>query len=161
MAGVKKSFTISERLSRSSLLTKSGCIEWSGYKVDGYGKLRFKGERIFAHRAAYKSAFGEIPNDMCVCHRCDNRSCINPQHLFLGTRADNNQDKTSKQRQASGPNHGLRGSMHPLAVLTANQVIAIRELFKGGMKQKHIAAAYEVSQSAISHIVNKKRWALV
>ncbi len=78
----------------------SACVEWTG-KVDrmGYGKRQFRRKSWLAHRVAWVEARGEIPDGMCVCHTCDNPTCINPEHLWLGTRTDNNADKIAKGRQ--------------------------------------------------------------
>jgi hypothetical protein len=76
---------------------ENGCILWTGAKKDGgYGKIRI-GDSIFAvHRLAWEIANGPIPKDLCVCHKCDVTSCCNPEHLFLGTFADNNADRRAK-----------------------------------------------------------------
>jgi hypothetical protein len=78
------------------------CIEWTGSVAkNGYGRLCLNGKYILAHRLVWKMVFGAIPPGICVCHRCDNRSCINPDHLFLGTGFDNMQDMVSKGRHSN------------------------------------------------------------
>ncbi len=79
----------------------SGCIEWTGYKTFGYGKIRVGKNKIRAHRAAYLVYKGKIPKGMLVCHKCDNPSCVNPDHLFLGTALDNAKDRDSKGRNGT------------------------------------------------------------
>ncbi|MCK5614319.1 HNH endonuclease [Candidatus Pacearchaeota archaeon] len=80
--------------------TDSGCWEWSGAtNKDGYGVTRYDGVSQLAHRAAYIWLNGSIPNDMCVCHNCDNPKCINPAHLFIGTQQDNMDDMAKKGRR--------------------------------------------------------------
>ena len=81
-------------------ITESGCWIWTGSlnKEGGYGTMRFKGERYLAHREAYKFFKGPIPKNMNVCHTCDIPSCVNPDHLFIGTQKDNVRDCISKGR---------------------------------------------------------------
>jgi hypothetical protein len=83
----------------------TSCWEWTGALTGaGYGLLSQDGGRgarlVYAHRAAWEMARGQIPPGMCICHTCDNRSCVRLDHLFLGTRADNNHDMIRKGRAA-------------------------------------------------------------
>jgi len=78
---------------------KTECWEWIAGKFDsGYGAFQDEGKLVGAHRASYALYTTHIPEDLCVLHRCDNRSCVNPSHLFLGTRKDNHDDMVSKGR---------------------------------------------------------------
>ena len=89
-----------------------GCWLWTGY-VDhrGYGRLTWRGQNYrLAHRVSYELAHAD-PAGLCVCHRCDNPLCVRPEHLFLGTRADNNRDMVAKGRQAAGERSGAH--THP------------------------------------------------
>ena len=97
---------VKERLEAKSIKRDNGCIEWTGALADtGYGILSVHGRLTSTHRASYEQANGPIPPDMCVCHRCDNRKCINPNHLFLGTKLDNTRDAINKGRLKV---HGLK-----------------------------------------------------
>jgi HNH endonuclease len=76
-----------------------GCWDWQrAVNSVGYGRIARNGTRVYAHRAAYELAYGPIPKDMCVLHSCDNRRCVRPDHLFLGTKRDNMLDMAAKGR---------------------------------------------------------------
>jgi hypothetical protein len=79
------------------------CWEWVGSKIpQGYGHIHHNHADIYAHRASWIIYYGEIPNGLCVLHRCDNPSCVNPEHLFIGTIADNMHDRDAKGRNNKG-----------------------------------------------------------
>lgn len=129
----------------------SDCWEWqSNIDKDGYGYLVRDHKFCRAHRFSYEIQNGPIPKDANVLHRCDNRKCVNPHHLFLGTHADNVSDKTAKKRQAKGESHGL-------AVLDEQQVIQIRRL-GGSISRKSLATMFGVCKATIDNILNRKTW---
>ncbi|HQZ36793.1 MAG TPA: HNH endonuclease [Ilumatobacteraceae bacterium] len=134
----------------------NGCIEWTGYRdKKGYGQLKVEGSRMErAHRQAWMLANGPIPDGMCVCHRCDNPPCVNVEHLFLGTRAENNADRHAKGRSAKGQS----GEANPTAKLTAADVRKIRKMAAEGMSNMAIAAAFNVSNQNVSIIVSRQSW---
>jgi hypothetical protein len=92
--------SLQERFNRSYDINKEiGCWEWNrALNVKGYGHMRMDHKNILAHRLAYELYKGEITNSLCVCHSCDNPKCVNPAHLWLGTKKDNNKDMLQKGR---------------------------------------------------------------
>jgi len=114
-----------EKLLTLTETTESGCMvftrKWQA--VDGYGILSVGKKRWLAHRYAWSLVNGDIPANMCIMHTCDNPSCINPQHLRLGTFAENNQDREAKGRSAP-----VQLENHPRTKLTNEQVREIKRL---------------------------------
>lgn len=135
-------------LSCSVTNKKTGCIEWQRGQKCGYGAVFVNGRQEAAHRVSYRLNIGPIPRCLFVCHRCDNRPCINPEHLFLGTAKDNNVDAANKGRTA-------RGEKNSRAKLTEKDVLAIREM---SGSQAQIAKTFGVSQSNIFYIKSRRSW---
>lgn len=126
---------------------KSGdCWVWAGgVNHGGYGVLRKpRGIATLCHRVAYVLTNGCVPDDICVLHRCDNRRCCNPSHLFLGTRGDNNRDRSAKGRTA-------RGFTLPHSKLSEDDKAAIAAL-KGKGTQASVGAMFDVSRSRVGQI---------
>ena len=117
---------------------------------NGYGQFHLNGKTAYAHRVAFEIHNG-YATDEFVLHQCDNRKCVNPEHLFVGSFYDNMDDMVSKQRQA----HGERNSRHKLK---AAEVVAIRK--EVGTHEK-IAAKYGVSRTTVSMIRSGKIWRYV
>ena len=133
------------------------CWLWTGTKTkSGYGVLAHRRVAYYAHRLAWERRYGPIKNFLHVLHRCDAPNCVNPEHLFLGTQRDNNDDKIRKGRARGG---SMPGEIHPMAKLTEEQVLEIRGLYKGGyVTQIELGAMYGVSQPAISAIIVGRAW---
>ena len=128
------------------------CWIWKGPSLDtGYGQLHHNGKLYLSHRVSYELHNGPISEGMDVCHKCDNRLCVNPYHLFAGTPNDNIQDMVKKGRQAKGERNGS-------AKLSEDDVRAIRDLFTNGTSRKQIAKQYQVDISNIYYITTRKTW---
>ena len=125
----------------------AGCWLWLAAQNEyGYGVVWHNGKPVRAHRLSYELEYGKIPDGKCVLHRCDNPPCVNPGHLFIGTRAENTADMLSKGRQ------------NPRTKLSAGDVVRIRRIYEeGGVSQRELAAMYGVSQAGINYAINKRR----
>lgn len=127
---------------------------WNGnLDSHGYGQLKIGGKTLLAHRVSYQIHNGEIPEGLHVLHDCDIRNCVNPEHLHLGTNADN-----VRERMERGKSTAHRGEEHGRAKLTAKQVQDIRARFNNGETQLSLGREYGVNQTHISRIVNKVEW---
>lgn len=138
--------------SKVSRIPEAGCWVWMGStQVRGYGELISNKRKYLAHRASYEAFVGKIPKGMYVCHACDNVSCVNPNHLFLGTQKQNLEDMASKGRST-------RGSKNPMSKLNETQVKLIKLALAEGMTSSMLAAMYQTTPSNIQLIATGKRW---
>lgn len=150
---VRKVFKpIHERLLSKTIKT-GYCWLWTGCVTKfGHGQIQTRKNGIkkleATHRVSFELAYGEIPDGLFVLHKCDIPNCINPEHLFLGTKADNSKDMVSKKRQKSGV-------ALPQAKLNDHLVNEIR---KSNLNQPALSKKYGVSQPCISNIIHGKRW---
>jgi hypothetical protein len=176
-----------ERFFAKAVKTETGCLEWQGYRDKyGYGmSVAVKGastRMMRTHRLAYLLTHGEIPHELLVCHKCDNTSCINPAHLFLGTSKENAQDREAKGRGVRGDSHWThrepgkvkrgdehysrtnpdavqKGSNHGGAKLTEEAVREIRYLRdERNMPFGKIAHRYGISTRQAHDIAKRKSW---
>lgn len=133
----------------------TGCWVWTASILQtGYGQIQVDGRPMKAHRLSWILARGPIPDGLCVCHRCDNPKCVNPDHLFLGTAAENTADRHAKGRSAMGPGSGT-------AKLNEQTVAEIRRLYTryGHVNNSvHLARRFGVAHSTIGRIVRGERW---
>jgi len=129
------------------------CWEWTAYKNNlGYGRFRIQYKTLKAHRVAYFLSTGKDPAKLRVCHTCDNPSCVNPNHLFLGTMGDNIKDMRAKGR-------GNKGETQGHSKLTSEQVLQIRSLYASGKyTYKYLSKMFNVTMSPIGHIVTRITW---
>lgn len=133
------------------------CWLWTGAKnSQGYGNFWDGMNYIHAHRASWIIKYGDIPSGMCVLHRCDVPLCINPDHLWIGTKGDNNKDRSAKGRNGDC---ACPGTKNGRAKLTEADVRAIREKYKTGLYYQYLLAEeYGVVQTTISSITRRRLW---
>lgn len=133
------------------------CWNWQqSHDNRGYGRFKIILDGTLmrlTHRIAYRLAKGSV-DGMCVCHRCDNKSCCNPKHLFLGTVADNNADKSAKGR-------ATRGERSANAKLNDQLVRQIRQLHAEGNRRIEISRRLSINPGTVGNVINRRRWAHV
>jgi hypothetical protein len=128
----------------------SGCWLWNGGgdEIGGYWRIVHKGKRVMVHRIAYERYRGPIPSGLFVCHTCDVRCCVNPDHLFLGTKAENNADRHRKGRT-------LRGADNGKTKLSPEQVLAIRASTD---TERALGHKYGVAHCTVGSIRRRTTW---
>lgn len=131
----------------------TGCWEWQGPVFGGHDIRRYArvGRKTYGHRLMYQLVYGLIPAGQHVCHRCDNTLCLNPDHLFTATNAENRQDSVAKRRHAHGERAGG-------AKLTAETVVAIREARATGLPYKALVAQFGVPFKTIEKVCTGATW---
>ena len=172
--------TFKELAAERTVVEPSGCWRWTGYAdLDGYGKVKVGGRRgrlLLAHRTILAETLGrELAPGECALHTCDHPRCVNPEHLWLGTKGDNTRDMVAKGRHHSqahpelrprgdehwsrrNPELTTRGEANGSAKLTEVQVREIRQLYSEAWTQVSLSSRFGVSQSLISSIVRRTIW---
>lgn len=134
----------------------SGCWQWTASTAKGgYGQFNVGGKNWKAHRLSWILHGGADPEGLCVCHKCDNPRCVNPDHMFLGTHLDNVRDKISKGRCG---HTGARGALNGAVKVRDVPVEQIKQLKAEGKTVREIGPMFGLSKSTISNIINGKHW---
>jgi hypothetical protein len=168
---------------RAKIHRSETCWEWTaGCFTNGYGQFQLAGQPYMAHRIAWTLENGPIPDGLSILHRCDNKLCVRPDHLWVGTHDDNMADMAEKGRAASGDRHGFR--LHPDSVprgerngaytqphrrpygerigcakLTDAAVVEMRDLYAaGGVTQRDLAKRFRVSKGTVYYVLRRENW---
>jgi hypothetical protein len=130
------------------------CWEWTAFTRSGYGGFSINNRSVVAHRVAWELCVGPIPDGMLALHHCDNRGCVRPEHLFLGTALDNARDRDQKGRHVAM--YGKDGA----GLLDAGDVRAVREMLASGLPQREVARRAGISQGSVWAILRGEtyRW---
>lgn len=144
--------TVEKILSRIAPPNERGCMEWTGaINGKGYGQVGLHGRVFYVHRLAYESAKGDATG-LHVCHACDNPKCCNPEHLWLGTHADNHADKASKGRTGK---EKRSGELNVTSKLTEQQV---REILASDETGGSLARKFGVTRANVNAIRRRETW---
>lgn len=149
---------VAEKVHARSAPADNGCREWRGsLKTNGYGQIWLGGRLCATHRIALAGVTGSMPPpSVDCCHHCDNRRCVNPDHLFWGTRSENMLDASAKGR-LDGRNC-TRGSAQWNSILDESKVAAIRAKRKSGVLMRELAVEFGVTEGSIKSIVYNRSW---
>lgn len=148
------SFDVIKKLFNGLKINKNTqCWEWQKGKTNGYGEITFNYKTYLVHRLMWQIFYGPIPNHdsyhgLCILHKCDNRKCCNPNHLFIETAGDNNRDRAQKGR-------GINGEQHKLSKLNEEDIQLIR---KSSLSSRQVAKIINVSPTLIKNIRLFKTW---
>lgn len=154
-------------LSRIDVDDATGCWNWTGaISSNGYGHMQWQNKTLSTHRLSYECFVGPIPDGKSVCHSCDNRKCLNPEHLWIGTHSDNMSDMVIKGRAAVGDRNIARrhpeirrGSKNGRSKLNSDIVRSARELYvKGGITYRELAERYGVALQVMYRAVKGISW---
>lgn len=151
----------------AKVVKTDSCWPWTASKANkGYGAFGFRRDgrsvTVKAHRFSWELHNGPIPDGLCVLHRRDVPACVNPDHLFLGTKRDNNADMVAKGRHVPGGTYSTaryrRGELSPHAKITEGIVVRIRDRHARGESYAALARDFGLSWQTVGHIVRRERW---
>jgi len=136
---------------------KAGCWIWNGATTNfGHGRIKINNKTLSVHRISYEIHRGKIPNGLFVCHHCDNPTCINPKHLFLGTRSDNMKDAYNKGRIKIPCHHGEYAYQHILTEKDVKKILKIKKEKK--ISEQELGKKFGVARNTINNIINNRNW---
>jgi hypothetical protein len=160
MKKIREEDRLNHFLSKVDIRSKDECWEWQGsFRTNGYGSYCIKRKEYNASRASWILHFGAIPNNIEVCHKCDNRKCVNPNHLFLGTHKENMYDAIKKGRVNNPPvNYGKDNTS---TKLSENKVKTIFRLHRKGITKAELSRKFGVTKQAICLVLNRTNWSYV
>ncbi len=145
---MKKRDVLTRLLERVEVNEDTGCWEWQGSRLPtGYGHIKSERRMVKTHRVTYSHYVGDIPDGLCVLHRCDNPCCCNPEHLFLGTLDDNNKDRTAKGRGVRPPNSGV-------PKIPSEKIEQIFSLREQGLTHQKISDRLGVARSTVGNYLS-------
>jgi hypothetical protein len=155
--------TDKSRFRNNFTITKCGCWNWNGSEESNtYGRCRYKGNFCLSHRVSYLLYVGPITKGLKVLHKCNNKKCVNPEHLYLGTAYDNVQDSIDAGTHFSLNHSDLSdfksGENHPLAKLNNEDVICIKKMLRDNIDKKLICRIYKIGKSTLQNIFSGKTW---
>lgn len=160
----ESTWSLRDRVLSRIQVQSNGCWEFRGASNAGYGIIsvgrtpRGNKRAVRAHRLMWELTFGPIPRGLYVCHSCDNRPCVNPDHLFLGTAKDNTADMIAKGRKNQASVVGVR---NPRARLTEDQVRQIKRELSAGTGPTELSRRYGVGHGTITSIKSGKNWSSI
>lgn len=143
-----------------------GCWVWKGgvLREGSYGRMMVDGERFLAHRLSFAIEHGWLPvrngqgKELIICHHCDNKPCVRPDHLYIGTHSQNSNDAIERKLMIPVNGHPF-GEMHPNAKLTGQQAEEIRRIYAaGGFTQRELGLRFGISQTQVSEIVRGRAY---
>ncbi len=154
-------FTVDQMMKRVGVESKDRCWLWAGpFYLRGYGRLNLRGKTYYAHRLMFAHIHGLAPEGIQICHHCDNPTCVNPSHLFAGTRSDNAKDMMAKGRgRGQFSTDSTSGERNVKAKLSRQQVDEMRSLFRGGgFSKKELGRRFGITSVMACYIINGKHW---
>jgi hypothetical protein len=143
-----------------NILGENDCWEWqAAFDTNGYGAFKVDGKKVNSHRFAYILTNGEVQPGLEICHKCNNPKCVNPAHLYAGTKSQNMLDMVRAGNYKLNTYEKMRGEKSGASKLTNDAVLEIRRLYsKNVMTLDKLAKRYNMSKSAIASIIWRKSW---